>query len=373
MRTPTISVVALIGVSIATVTLMTDDPVAISAEAPVVLRIGEMTAERAAHQATVLPDGRVLITGGCAGDGCTLFHSSTELYDPTSRSFQSAAPMTVPRASHTATLLQDGRVLVAGGCSERGATASAEAYDAEAERWTPVGEMTEPRCSHIAVPLVDGRVFVMGGGSGRLGDLGSAEIFDPAMSTFSSLGGMRANHYLATRLPDGRVLLTGGQSEGGEILATAELFDPASDRFESTGDMTTARVKHAAVVLPDGRVLVIGGSDRRGYDGRFSSTEIYDPDTGRFSPGPELQYGRHKIRDAVAALPSGAVVVAGGAVRPELYDPADRVFVPARGELAGPQMFATASALESGDVLVLGGYDRRTRLAADAWIITPAP
>lgn len=367
-----ISAVALIGAGVAIATVMADDPASIPAGAPSVLRIGEMTAERAAHQATVLPSGRVLITGGCAGDGCTPFHSSTEIYDPSDRTFRLAAAMAVPRASHTATPLQDGRVLVAGGCSGRGTTASAEVYDEEAGDWTRVGAMTEPRCSHIAVPLVDGRVFVMGGGAGRLGDLGSAEIFDPATSTFSSLRGMRDNHYLATRLADGRVLLTGGQGVGGEILASAELFDPASERFEPTGEMTTARVKHAAAVLPDGRVLVIGGSDRRGYDGRFSSTEIYDPVTGRFSPGPQLRYGRHKIRDAVAALPSGAVVVAGGARRPELYDPAGRVFVAARGELVGPQMFATASALTSGDVLVLGGYDQRTRVAADAWIVTAA-
>jgi hypothetical protein len=370
MRMILLSAVALIGVGVAVATVMTADPAAIPAGAPVVHSIGEMTTGRAAHQAAMLPSGRVLITGGCAGDGCAPFHRSTEIFDPSDRTFRSAAPMAVPRASHTATPLQDGRVLVAGGCSGRGATANAEIYDEESERWAPVGEMTEPRCSHVAVPLVDGRVFVMGGGHGRLPDLRSAEIFDPATSTFASLGGMRGNHYLATRLADGRVLLTGGQGVGGEVLASAELFDPASDTFEPTGDMTTARVKHAAAVLPDGRVLVIGGSDQRGYDGRFSSTEIYDPETGSFSPGPGLRYGRHKIRDAVAALPSGAIIVAGGAVRPELFDPADPVFIGARGRLGGPQMFATASVLKGGDVLVLGGYDQRTRVAADAWMIT---
>lgn len=372
MRTIAISAAAVIGVSVAVAALMTDESAAIPGDSPVVLPIGEMAAGRAAHQATVLASGHVLITGGCAGHGCTPFHRSTDVYDPSSRTFRSAAPMTVPRASHTATLLEDGRVLVAGGCSERGATASAEVYDAATDRWTPVGEMTEPRCSHIAVPLIDGRVFVMGGGGGRLGDLGSAEVFDPATSTFSTLGRMRSNHYLATRLADGRILLTGGQSDRGEILASAEIFDPESGTFEPTGDMATARVKHAAAVRPDGSVLVVGGSDQRGYDGRFSSTEIYDPETGRFSPGPQLQHGRHKIRDAVAVLPSGAVVVAGGAVQPELYDPVDEVFIPVRGELGGPQMFATASVLRSGEVLVLGGYDQRTRLSADAWIIAPA-
>jgi hypothetical protein len=229
--------------------------------------------------------------------------------------------------------------------------------------------MTEPRCSHVAVPLLDGRVFIMGGGGGRLGDLATAEVFDPATSTFSSVGRMRSNHYLATRLADGRVLLTGGQSDQGEILASAEIFNPETGRFETTGDMTVARVKHAAALLPDGRVLIIGGSDQRGYNKRFNSTEIYDPETGRFSPGPNLRSGRHKIRDAVAVLPSGALLVGGGAVHPEIYDPEDRVFIPVRGELSGPQMFATATVLQTGEVLILGGYDERVRPSKSVWLL----
>jgi hypothetical protein len=229
-----ITAVALIGAVVAIATVVVDEPAVDSTAAPVVRHIGEMAAERAAHQATSLPSGRVLITGGCAADGCTPFHRSAEVYDPSSRTFRPAAPMAVPRASHTATLLTDGRVLVAGGCTERSATATAETYDSEANRWMAVGNMTEPRCSHIAVPLVDGRVFVMGGGS--------AEVFDPATSTFSSLRGMRANHYLATRLPDGRVLLTGGRDLSGKILATTHVIEAASRRFERTGELTSARV-----------------------------------------------------------------------------------------------------------------------------------
>jgi hypothetical protein len=372
MKPIAISAIAVLVVAAGIATLMSDDSVSIPAGAPVVSHIGEMSLHRAAHQATVLESGEVLITGGCAGDGCTPFHPSAEVYDPADQSFRSAAPMSLPRASHTATLLQDGRVLIAGGCSAEGATARAEIYDATADRWMRAGDMAEPRCSHVAVPLGDGRVFVMGGGGGRLGELSSAEVFDPATSSFSSLGRMRNNYYLATPLRDGRILLTGGQSDRGEIIASAAIFDPGSGQFERTGQMATGRVKHAAAPLSDARVLVIGGSDHRGFGGRFNSTEIYDPESGRFSPGPELRYGRHKIRDAVAVLPSGAIVVVGGAIRPELYDPADRIFLPVRGELSGPQMFATASVLKSGEVLVLGGYDERTRPSASAWVISLA-
>lgn len=364
-----VHVIALLSIGVFLATVVTGDPETTAANAPKVSEVGEMTTERAAHQATVLPSGHVLITGGCAGDDCYPFLNSAEIYNPSTGAFRSAVPMAVSRARHTSTALQDGRVLVAGGCSSGGAIARAEVYDEQTGEWMRVGEMTEPRCSHIAVPLIDGRVLMMSGSSGRLGHIASAEIFDPEAMSFSSLSGMKDNHYLATRLADGRVLLTGGQSEKGVILASVEIFDPATDRFEMTGDMTMPRVKHAASVLSDGRVLVIGGSDRRGYKGRFKSTEIYNPRTGQFSPGPKLQYRRHKIRDAVVALPSGVVVVAGGAVRPELYDPAYGGFVVAPGKIGGPHMFATASLLMNGDVLVLGGYDRSQHMDANAWVV----
>lgn len=331
-----------------------------------------MSVDRAAHQATLLGNGQVLITGGCAGRGCDRILGSVELFDPRTRSFTTAAPMTTPRASHAAAALPDGRVLVTGGWTGQRAAASAEIYDPRAGRWTAVGDMTQARVSHIAVPLGGGRVLLVSGGGGGLGDLASAEVFDPATSSFSAVGRLRTNHYLATRLADGRVLMTGGQDARGEILASAEIFDPATGESEATGSMAVARVKHAAARLPDGRVLIIGGSDRRGYAGRFASTEIYDPVTGEFSPGPNMQWGRHKIRDALAVLGSGGVLVAGGARRPELFDPADGVFVPVAGTLSGPQMFATATPLASGVVLVLGGYDDRTQSSAGAWLVGPA-
>lgn len=333
---------------------------------------GHMSTDRAAHQATLLVDGRVLVTGGCGGDHCGDVRASAELYDPATRVFRRAAPMSVPRASHAAARLPDGRVLVAGGWTGDAPTASAEVFDPRRDRWMPVGDMTTARVSAIAVPLRDGRVLIAGGGQGRLADFASAEVFDPATATFSAIGSGATNHYLATRLADGRVLLTGGQAGDGTILASAEILDPGTGRFAPTGSMATPRVKQAAALLPDERVLVIGGSDRRGYAARFASTELYDPATGAFTPGPDMRWGRHKIRDAVAVLPSGDVVVAGGARRPEVYDHERGVFVPVEGEIGGPQMFATATLLRSGDVLVLGGYDDHTIPSAAAWLIGPA-
>jgi alkylated DNA repair dioxygenase AlkB len=334
-----------------------------------VIRIGSMPVERAAHQATLLKTGHVLVTGGCAGRGCDLVHASVALFDPAIRSFATLAPMNTPRAGHAAILLPDGRVLVSGGWTGQRTAASAEIYDPVTGLWTAVGDMTEARESHIAAPLADGRVLMMGGGADGRWQLASAEVFDPATAAFSPVGRMQTNHYLATVLADGRVLVTGGRNDAGEILPDAEIFDPATGEFRPTGEMLIPRVKHAAVLLADGRVLIIGGSDNRGYSERFTSTEIYDPTTETFAPGPDLGWGRHKIRDAVVRLPSGAVLVTGGAARLELFKPADRVFVPVAGDLSGPQMFATATLLATGDVLVLGGYDEHTQPSDAAWLV----
>lgn len=354
--------VALVGLLLtAVMALHTKETVSVAAAAPRVELHGKMSVPRAAHQAVLLRRGEVLVTGGCRGRSCQDVLASAELYDTATRSFRPVAGMAVPRASHAAAALPDGRILVSGGWTGERATASAEVYDPVTGRWTTVGEMTEARVSHIAVPLPDGGVLMMGGGA--------ADVFDPVTSTFSPVGPMRINHYLATRLADGRVLATGGQSARGEISPSAEIFDPATGAFHPTGDMAVPRIKHAAALLPDGKVLLIGGSDDRGYRGRFTSTEIYDPTTGVFSPGPEMRWGRHKLRDAVVVLPSGALVVAGGAARPEIFDPVSRVFVPVEGELSGPQMFATATLLPTGEVLVLGGYDDRIRASASAWLI----
>ncbi len=328
-----------------------------------------MTIERAAHQSTLLKTGQVLVTGGCGGNHCDQVFAEAELFDPITQSFRVSSPMSVPRAGHAAIALPDGRVLVSGGWTGQEPTSSAEVYDPAIGQWMAIGDMVVARAGHITVLLPDGRVMVMGGGSGGLRDLASVEVFDAATSTFSPMGWMRTNHYLATVLGDGRVLMTGGQGAAGEILRTAEIFDPAIGEFLPTGEMLAPRVNHASALLADGRVLIIGGSDERSSPGRYKSTEIYEPEIGAFLPGPDMAWSRHKIRDAVVVLPSGAILVAGGAVHLELFDPVHQVFTQVEGELSGPQIFATATLLTTGEVLVLGGYDERTQSSASAWLV----
>jgi hypothetical protein len=328
-----------------------------------------MPTRRAAHQATLLPSGDVLITGGCTTEGCGAIQRTADLFDPLTDTFRAASPMAVPRASHVGAGLRDGRVLIAGGWTGSAALASAEIYDPTTGRFSALAAMGDARISPAATLLRDGRVLVTGGEDQVGSALASAEIFDPVSERFSAVGPMlsRRMSHVAIPLADGRVLVAGGRAGRGEVLRSAEIFDPATGRFEPAGEMRVARHKHAAVRLDNGSAFIVGGSDVRDFRGRHASTEVYDPATGRFTAGPEMQAMRHKIRDAVVVLRSGLVVVAGGATRPELYDHRARRFVSSVGELGGLPMFATATLLRTGDVVLLGGYDERIRPSASVW------
>jgi hypothetical protein len=224
--------------------------------------------------------------------------------------------------------------------------------------------MAFPRSDPVAVRLADGSVLVAGGYDGRDG-LASTEAFDPVAGGFRALAPMTQTRSGAAGavLADGRVLVVGGRDGGrGEVRATAELYDPATGAWTRTADLANRRHKHAIVALADGRALVIGGSDER--DGRhtYRSTEVFDPATATFSPGPDLGEGRYKVAGAVVRLPDDTVLVAGGGRRAALLDVADGRSVPVGDDLDGSWSFATATVLADGAVMVAGGYDAGIRL-----------
>ena len=332
-----------------------------------------MAAPRAAHSATLLPDGRVLVAGGCTLDSCELGPdgASAELYDPETGAFTPTGRLTKPRVGHAGVLVV-GKVLVLGGWDTDGVSASAELYDPDTGSFTPAGPMNSKRGGFTATRLSDGRVLIAGGYDGER-YLASAELYDPLSGVFTSIEDMTAqrNSHIAAALPDGRVLMAGGSSGEGEVVASAEIFDSKSGKFSETGDMTVVRYKHGAAPLPDGRVLIVGGSDARDSQGRYASAEVYDAVSGAFTATDAMAAERFKLPDAVAVLPDGRVLVAGGSRRPEVYDPRSQTFGPVAGAVGSDWAFATATTLLDRGVLVTGGYDSAINPTAAAWLYRP--
>ncbi len=346
---------------------------------------GSMHVPRAVHTATLLPDGRVLIAGGMQKNG--VFEDTAELYDPTTGRFESLPRLSSPRVGHSATLLSNGRVLIAGGSSGRHfeggrwmgeVAATAELYDPATRTFRPTGSMTTPRAHQAALRLVDGQVLLAGGYNGVSDALGSAEIYDTASGIFRPTGPLRTARVpeVAVLLKDGRVLIPGGSDASGGVLASAEVFDPKSGRFAPAGDMIAARRKHGGALLASGRVLVVGGSDARDWTGQKTEAEIYDPIANLFTPAASMALRRFKLGAAVALLPDGRVLVAGGAEAPEIYDPSKGDFLTVSGGYGKPRYFAAATLLLDGRVLITGGYGPGTASegplsTTDAWLFTP--
>jgi len=243
---------------------------------------------RFAHTASALASGEVLVVGGQPLVGTDVpALASAELYTPATRGFRAAATMGSRRSGHTATRLRDGRVLVAGG---RDSTclvscpqvvwASAELYDPVTDRFAPTGSMALARFDHTATLLDDGRVVIAGGTTPDLPATDIAdtvEIYDPATGRFSPAGALhkRRTEHTATLLGDGRILFAHGRSEGDGTVATAtmEAFDPATGASTLTTSLRTTRYSHAALRLDAGQVLLVGGTEG---GGAITTAELYD-------------------------------------------------------------------------------------------------
>ena len=208
--------------------------------------------------------------------------------------FTAGGNMITPRFLHTATLLLDGRVLVAGGDSSylpgQTAESSAELYDPTNGAFSPAGNMATPRDGHTATLLPNGKVLIAGGGpriNGAGYSLASAELYDPTTGTFARTGDMNVERTLhtATLLNDGKVLIAGGLRRvvGSSLsditfLASAELYDPLTATFSATGSMNDA-LADTATLLANGKVLITRGNPD-GPPPYLSSAELYDPSTG---------------------------------------------------------------------------------------------
>ncbi|MEV0171661.1 kelch repeat-containing protein [Streptomyces sp. NPDC050803] len=345
----------------------------------------ELNAYGAQSGAVLLADGHVLLAGG--GDARLTAQAGAALFSPATGTWTPTEPLHTARRMHTTTVLADGRVLVAGGYGgplthPLRPLATAELYDPDTGRWTEAAPMGQARFAHSATLLADGRVLVAGGGDRRSGDsqrsLTSAELFDPAGGgrwlPTGDLGDARA-HHPAAALADGSVLVAGGWAYthrgGGAALAYCERYDPARGTWTPTGSFAVPRGGHQLTALPDGSVLATGGGPggSPGPDGRLEpfslpTAERYHPGPGAWTREQDMPCGRSQHR--AVPLPSGEVLVLGGTTEPLYdaglgsavrYDPLTRSWYPAAGLTVGRSDFAAVTLLD-GRVLATAGARR---------------
>jgi len=331
---------------------------------------GSMTHARDYHTATLLPNGTVLVTGGNDSSDFMAIDalSSAELYDPSTGLWTATGSMNTARYTHTATLLPNGTVLVAGGDASSGlfidALPSAEIYDPSTGLWTATGSMNTARYNHSATLLQNGTVLVAGG-LGSSGALSSAEIYDPSTGIWASSGSLNTarEYQTATLLPNGTVLVAGGAGSGGALGGT-EIYDPSAGTWTVSGSLNAVRFAHCATLLPDGTVLAAGGQISSAF---LSSAEIYDPGTGSWTLTASLNTER-TVPTAVL-LPNGTVLVAGGAstsgvlAGTEIYDPGTSTWT-VGSNLNTARIFNTTTLLQNGTVLVVAGTNSNTILTS---------
>jgi hypothetical protein len=268
-----------------------------------------MSLARSDHTATLLVDGRVLVAGG--RNGSTIY-ADAEIFDPVTGLWSPTGSMNLPRSSHTATLLPNGKVLVAGSNN------SSELYDPLTGLWTLSGVMNASHSSHTATLLANGKVLVTGGAF----SLAIAELYDPNTGLWTSSGSLNTGRYnhTATLLTNGKVLITGGMDANSltaNKLATSELYDPATGTWAFTSSMSEARTQHSSILLSNGNVLVAGGASSISS----STAELYDPFTGTWTSTGSMEFARFAEQNMVLLTDGKVLIVGGPSNMSEIYNP----------------------------------------------------
>ena len=376
---PILSGLALAGLAVLAVAV---EPSSAQNEPSIIfVSVESMGEARYLHAAAALPSGDVLVTGGAnqggAGGLVTRYRASAEVYDASARTFKLTDSMSIRRVRHTATTLADGTVLIAGGVSAKctgcddEVVARVERYDPVRKKFLPTGSLIAARADHSATLLADGRVLIAGGHD-LTSALSSAELYDPASGTFSPAGSMvhaRALRHTATLLQDNRVLIVGGP-------VAAEVYDPVTNLFQAVGDATHMPAGHTATLLRDGRVLIAGGFTLDPGIVARAEAELYEPGSDRFIPTGRLVVPRGSHGATLVA--DGQVLLAGGyggssagyLATVELYDPVTGEFSLA-GAMTAPRSDHVQLEVSAGDVLVAGGIDGSNAITATAELFRP--
>lgn len=318
---------------------------------------GSLITARRNHTATLLNSGKILVAGGTGTTGSL---ASAELYDPSTGLWSATSNMNTARRDHTATLLPNGKVLISGGIGEGvSRLASAEVYDPATGSWASTKSLSSARRGHTATLLPNGKVMVAGGiGATGLGTLSSVEIYDPETSQWSAAHNLTTarSQHTATLLPSGNVLIAGGIGVTGS-LDSAEIFNVSTGQWSTTGHLASTRYLHTATLLPNNKVLVAGGL---GTHGNLSSAELYDPSTNMWTSTDSLANMRYS--HTAVLLPIGKVLVTGGTGATnssaldsaELFDPLTGLWSKT-GNLPSAHSQHTTILLSNGKALVAGG------------------
>jgi len=283
------------------------------------------------HTATLLKDGRVLVAGGADDKWGESTLATCEIYDPATGQWSQAASMSTPRNSHTATLLKDGRVLVAGGYGGAGyATSTCEIYDPVSDRWTTIAPMLTQRFRHQMILLNDDSVLVVGGRRGNIDRNDVQDVWSP--------------------------------------LASCEIYSISADKWTAAGAMNQIRVEFGIGLLPDGRVLVAGGIDKLDVVGQAghpsittASCEIYDPVTNKWSYTDAFQSARNFVR--LIGLDNNEILSVGGGFATDALRSCE-IFTGemdlwrSTGDLNEPRFVAEAVRLPNGDIMTVGGWNK---------------
>jgi len=326
-----------------------------------------------APSATLIPNGQVVLLGGQSNCEENAPNSGIELYDYLNENWTSMPASTTSSYGQTATLIQNGLILIVGGRFNNEPTSNSWIYDASTNQLYSGPHLKTARCNHTATLMMDGSLLIVGGET-KVGTTSNVEIFDSETQTWAEASPLPLplEGHTATLLPDGNVLIAGG-SNGTEVSKECFLYNPTCDVWQTTGNLQLPRSHHTATLLQNGEVLISGGALGNG------TCEIYTPSSSSWIATGAV--GIPRMNHSATLLSNGNVVVIGGTAAngtsssvAETYNPIDRSWR-TTGLLPQGRANHAALLLPTGKILIAGGLTQTNAgciAPSESYIFDPA-